>query len=159
MLRDKFLILCPRSHPLAQRRQIKESDLADTTLIMLKRGAMLRDYIDRVVTRLPRSQRIIEVDQTPTLIGMVEAGLGVALISGLASPSPALTSVVTKPFSSNAEVTRLVGLARPAGRTPSGAAAAFVHITLEHLQRNKDALPHGVTLLAQRGDTVKAFLA
>ena len=159
LLRDRFLIVCPRNHALTKRRQIKEADLADVTLIMLKRGAMLRSYIDGVVSHLPHSQRIIEVDQTPTLLGMVEAGLGVALISGLAGPSRALASVVTKPFFSNPEITRLVGFARPSGRMPSSAVAAFVRITLEHLQRQKGVLPNGVTLLPARSEAVAAFLA
>ena len=158
LLLDRFLVLCPRNHPFARRRRIEESRLADVTLIMLKRGAMLRAYIDGVVTRLPRNQRVIEVDQTSTLIGMVEAGLGVALISGLACPSAALESVVTRPFVSNSEVTRLVGFARPADRLPSPAAAAFVLMTLEFLNHEQVALPNGVSLLPLSQADIDAFL-
>ena len=101
---------------------------------------------------------MIEVDQTSTLIGMVEAGLGVALISGLACPSAALTSVVTRPFRSSPEVTRMVGFARPADRPPSPAAAAFVQVTLDFLNQGQVALPDGVSRLPLSPADVDAFL-
>lgn len=158
LLLDRFLVLCPREHRFAKRRAIAEAHLANVTLIMLRRGTMLRAYIDGVVTRLPRNQRVIEVDQTSTLIGMVEAGLGVALISGLACPSAALTSVVTRPFRSSPEVTRMVGFARPADRPPSPAAAAFVQVTLDFLNQGQVALPDGVSRLPLSPADVDAFL-
>ena len=159
LLRDRFVVLCPTGHSLARRRTVREQDLRGVTMIMLKRGTILRSYIDGVVTRLPLDQPRIEVDQMQTLIGMLEGGLGVALVSGLACPSPALTSVTTRPFSSAVEVSRLVGFARPFASAAPPAAAAFARLTLEYLKSGQTVLPQGVSRLPVRASDLSAFLA
>ena len=93
-----------------------------------------------------------------TLIGMLEGGLGVALVSGLACPSPALTSVTTRPFASISDVSRLVGFARPTDRPTLPAVAAFVRLTLEYLNSDRAALPRGVSRLTLSDSEIAAFL-
>lgn len=159
VLLDRFMLVCPRHHPLAKRTTVRLDDLADVKLILLKRGTMLRSYVEGILMRLPHSHPIIEVEQTQTLVGMVEAGVGVSLLSALACPTPALKSIVTRPFASTPMVSRQIGFARPSDRDPSPAVRAFVEVALGHLREVESTLPQGVSLTRLRQDEVSVFLA
>lgn len=157
-LRDRFRVVLPREHPLASRAVIEASQLAAERLILLRRGALFRSYMDAVISGLPLVQEPMEVDQSGTLAGMVEAGLGVSLLPALSCPSPALHSVVSRPLA-RPEVSRIMAFALPPDREPMPAVQAFVRSAFDYLAANVDKLPEGCELLPASPQKVRRFLA
>jgi len=76
--------------------------------------------MDAAISALTLAHSPIEVDQPATLTGMVEAGLGVALLPALICPKPALRSVTTRPLS-RPEIFRVIAFARPAAARDAAA--------------------------------------
>jgi len=157
-LRDRFRVVLPRDHPLASREVVEASQLAGERLILLRRGALFRSYMDAVISGLPLVQEPMEVDQSGTLAGMVEAGLGVSLLPALSCPSPALHSVVSRPLA-RPEVSRIMAFALPPDREPMPAVQAFVRSAFDYLAANVDKLPEGCELLPASAPKIRKFLA
>ncbi|NML47120.1 LysR family transcriptional regulator [Ramlibacter sp. G-1-2-2] len=157
-LRDRFRVVLPSNHPLARQESIDAAQLIDERLILLRRGALFRSYMDAAISGLPLVHPPIEVDQASTLNGMVEGGLGVTLLPALSCPTPALRSVTSRPLT-RPEVFRLIAFELPADREPMPAVQAFVHGALQYLEAHVDQLPEGCELLPASAQRVKKFLA
>lgn len=145
-LKDRFRFICQAAHPLARHERIEGGQLAGEQLILLRRGAVLRTYADRVLGRLQLQYPPIEVDQMSTLIGMVEAGLGVSLVPALSCPPLALRTVVSRPLIRPA-LFRCVAFARAGDRSPMPAVGAFARLALQLIDDGAVALPAGVEVL------------
>ncbi|HEX6957070.1 MAG TPA: hydrogen peroxide-inducible genes activator [Ferrovibrio sp.] len=113
---DEFLLACRADHPLARRNAIKLEDLAEAPLLLLEDGHCLRDHA-LAACRLPPSPRRdgFAATSLPTLVQMVDSGLGVTLLPQLALDAGILrgTDVVTRPLGSarKADAARQIGLA------------------------------------------------
>lgn len=131
LIEDRFVAACPREHPLARRRQAAWSDLGQYDYISASRSSGNRLLLDQALAGLPgRPQSIYETQHVTTMLGLVEAGLGIAAVPSLAMPArdhPLLVSVpLTDPV-----VTRRVGLIRRRGRSLSPAAQQLYDLLLE----------------------------
>jgi DNA-binding transcriptional LysR family regulator len=131
LIEDRFVAACPREHPLARKRQASWTDLARYDYISSSRSSGNRLLLDQALAGLPgRPQGIYETQHVTTMLGLVEAGLGVAAVPSLAMPAgdhPLLVSVpLTDPI-----VTRRVGLIRRRGRSLSPAARQLYDLLLE----------------------------
>lgn len=157
-LRDRFRVLLPSDHPLAAQADVDAAQLASERLILLRRGALYRSYMDMAIGRLTLAHLPIEVDQTNTLTGMVEAGLGISLLPSLSSPRPSLRSVTTRPLK-RPEVFRLVAFVQPPERELMPAVQAFVRAALRSLAEDVGELPEGCDLLPVSEQRVKRFIA
>ena len=155
-LKDHFRFLCPADHPLARHERIEGRQLADQQMILLRHGAVLRTYADRVLVRLKLKHPLVEVDQLSTLISMVEAGLGVSLIPALSCPPLALRTVVSRPFT-HPEVFRRVAFARAADRLPMPAVVAFARLGQQLVAGGAVALPEGVEVLGASAAALRQF--
>jgi DNA-binding transcriptional LysR family regulator len=155
-LRDHFRVLLVAGHPLARKPQIDVRDLAAEPLILLRRGALLRSYMDVAIGSLQLQHPPLEVDQIGTLVGMVEAGLGVALLPAMGCPTPALRSVVNRPLHQTS-VHRLIAFALPSAREPMPAVQAFIRDALKSLTAHRDRLPEGCDLLAISASDLRDF--
>jgi len=147
LLRDQFRFICHADHPLAAREHIGSKDLRSERLILLRHGALLRTNVEPLLGKLRLQHAPLEVDQTSTLIGMVEAGLGVSLLPGLSCPPAALQSVVSRPFD-RPGLARVLGFARSPSRAPMPAVKALMDMTFSCLADQTPALPAGVSLIA-----------
>jgi LysR family transcriptional regulator, carnitine catabolism transcriptional activator len=156
-LRDRFRVVCPAGHPLAERETVDGRQLAGERLILLRRGALFRSYMDVVLNQLPLRHVPLEVDQPGTLTGMVEAGLGVTLLPALSCPTPALRSIVTRPLR-RPEVARLVGFVHLPEREWMPAEQAFVRTTLGLLREQSPQLPEGCEFLDPSAAKLQKFL-
>jgi LysR family carnitine catabolism transcriptional activator len=154
-LRDRFRVVFPAGHPFANEKQVDSSQLADEQLILLRRGALFRSFMDSVISRLTLAHQPIEVDQPGTLIGMVEAGLGVSLLPALSCPTPALKSVDSRPLG-RPDVFRLLAFAVPVAE-PMPAIEEFVRIALAYLSQNAVEMPEGCQLLPIGPGRLKTF--
>lgn len=97
---DPFMLVCRRDHPLAGRRSaLRWSDLEGERLVGVSRRSGNRLILDRAL--LPRGVSPnwrYETEHLSTSLGLVEAGLGVAVAPRLALPRGAHPVLVMRPL-------------------------------------------------------------
>lgn len=128
LLDEDFVLACPTTHPLARRKLVTWSELAQHECVMLAPGSGNRMLIDKALGALPvRPSWSCEVSHVPALISLIEAGVGVGALPrfALSSRTPAALSVVplTEP-----QVARTMGVIRRRGRPLGPAAQAFQNL-------------------------------
>ena len=124
LLKEPYVLACPAGHPLAKRRSVRWEELADYPHARVSHASRNRLFIDQALAELPPLPRpICEVRHVSTLIGLVENGLGVAVVPQLTLPRRP-GSVVGVPLEKPA-IGRTIGMIRRSGRSLSPAAAAF----------------------------------
>ena len=122
---ERFVMACRRDHPLARRRRVAWADLADQPFVANAQSSGNRRLIDQALAGVPgRPQIVCEAQHVTALLGMVEAGLGVAAVPALAMPDQGHPLLASVPLDSPV-VTRQVGLIRRAGRSLPPAAQAL----------------------------------
>jgi DNA-binding transcriptional LysR family regulator len=131
LLEDRFVAACRRDHPLASKRIATWSDLAQYDNISITKSSGNRLLLDQALAHVSgRPQSIYEAQHVTTMIGLVEAGLGVAAVPSLAMPGPDHPLLVSVPLS-DPVVTRRVGLIRRKGRSLSPSAQQLYDFLLE----------------------------
>ena len=155
-LNDQFRFVCHAGHHLAAGEFVDRAQLAEERLILLRTGTLFRNFADAALKKVRLKYPPIEVDQPATLIGMVEAGLGVSLLPGLSCPPKALRTVISLPFVKQG-VFREIVFFHAGSREPMPAVEAFVKTALDFLQHNPEVLPPGVSMRATGPTAVKRF--
>lgn len=150
LLEERFVAACRRDHPLAGKRQVSWTELARYDYISVSKASGNRLLLDQALSHVPgRPQAIYEAQHVTTLLGLVEAGLGVAAVPSIAMPGadhPLLVSVpLVDPI-----VTRKVGLIRRKGRSLSPSAQQFYEFFSE-LKGKRSAKPRRARSLATAG--------
>lgn len=137
LLKEPYVLACPCDHALARRRSVRWEELADYPHARVSHASRNRLFIDQALAELPPLPRpVCEVRHVSTLIGLVENGMGVAVVPQLSLPRKSAT-VVGVPLEQPA-IGRTIGLIRRSGRSLSPAAAAFVKLlTQEGRARGK----------------------
>jgi DNA-binding transcriptional LysR family regulator len=131
LLEDRFVAACRRDHPLARQRAVTWSELAQYDSISITKSSGNRLLLDQALVHVSgRPQSIYEAQHVTTMIGLVEAGLGVAAVPSLAMPGPDHPLLVSVPLS-DPVVTRRVGLIRRKGRSLSPSAQQLHDFLLE----------------------------
>jgi DNA-binding transcriptional LysR family regulator len=108
---DPYVLVCHREHTLAKKRNLTWRSLADHPLIRSGREnsgnrALLDGALSKEGVQL---DWLFEVNNLTTSLGLVEAGLGAAVLPRLAAPHGPHPVIVTKPIRSP-EVTRTIGI-------------------------------------------------
>jgi LysR family hydrogen peroxide-inducible transcriptional activator len=100
--------LAAREHPLAKEARVKPERLLRENLLLLKDGHCLRDRCRLADRRLTEG---LEATSLPTLVQMVDNGLGTTLLPKLAVDAGLLqgTNLVTRPLLGH-EAVRKIGL-------------------------------------------------
>jgi DNA-binding transcriptional LysR family regulator len=122
LLEERFVAACRRDHPIAKKRRVSWAELAKYDYISVSKASGNRLLIDQALsgqTGLP--QNIYEAQHVTTMLGLVEAGLGVAAVPSMAMPAPGHPLLVSVPLV-DPIITRKVGLIRRKGRSLSPAA-------------------------------------
>jgi DNA-binding transcriptional LysR family regulator len=127
LLKEPYVLACPASHPLARRKSVAWSELAQYPHARVSQASRNRLLIDQALAKLPALPRpVCEVRHVSTLLGLVEIGLAVAVVPQLTLP-PAPASVVgvrlEKP-----SIGRTIGIVQRRARSLSPAAAAFADL-------------------------------
>jgi DNA-binding transcriptional LysR family regulator len=129
LLKEPYVLACRADHALHARRSVRWAELAAWDQVRVSQASRNRLFIDQALAEVPAMPRpVCEVRHVSTLIGLVEAGLGVAVVPRLTVP-PAPAAVVGVPLVP--AVTRTVGLITRAGRTLSPAAHAFAKLLVQ----------------------------
>lgn len=110
LLEERFVAACRRDHPLATKKQVKWSELAQFDYITVDKSSGNRLLLDQALAGVPvQPMSMYETQHGTTTIGLVEAGLGVAVVPAMAMPGadhPLLVSIpLIEPL-----VTRKMGL-------------------------------------------------
>ena len=85
---DPFVLALRRDHRLASRKSVAWSELEGERMIAVSRSSGNRQVLDDALARAGVNPEIsFEVSHIATLIGMVDAGLGVAVVPRMALPS------------------------------------------------------------------------
>ena len=130
LLQERYVIACRRDHPLAGREQVSWEEMYEYDYITLDKTSGNRLVLDQALMRLhPKKPSICQTRHVTTMIGLVEAGLGVAAVPSIAMPAAPHPILVSVPLI-EPEVLRSVGLIKRRGRTLTPAA-----IELEKLVR------------------------
>ncbi|MBD2090655.1 LysR family transcriptional regulator [Microcoleus sp. FACHB-1515] len=87
VLEEPLVLALPEAHPLAAQAKVKVRSLADQAFILGQRntGCGWYDQVIALCRRSSFSPRVVqEVSEMQVLLGLVAAGLGVAVVSGAA---------------------------------------------------------------------------
>lgn len=122
---DTFVAVMPAGHPLAQQSVVTWRELADVPLIGPPPGNAVREQLDMALARqgitLRRSHEVI---LPLTILGMVEGGLGLAVMTSAMSRLALALGLVTRDVAEPV-IQREMSLLFHADRTLSPAAEAF----------------------------------
>ena len=128
---EAFYVVCPRHHPLERKKApIAGRELAECDLVLMHADVGIRRVLDRCFAQagLPSLRPAHEVRHLHTVLGMVEHGMGVSALPGLACPHPGHGAIARLPLVSPS-VARRIGVLLPAEqRLPGGAAEAFLDL-------------------------------
>lgn len=133
---DGFVLLIPRSHPLAASTEpLRWAEVADLAHISMPLPASVRQYADAALLshRIRFSPRY-EVEHLATINAMVAAGLGVAALPELAAAVAPQAGLVQRRLI-DPDMPRPIGLVTRRGRSLSPAGAAMVELLREEVQR------------------------
>jgi DNA-binding transcriptional LysR family regulator len=138
---DPFVVAMRRDHPLAKRAALTWSQIESERLISVARSSGNRQLLDDVMSKVGLNPHFaFEVSHIGTLLGMVEAGLGIAAVPRTALPAnhPLVIGLpLRKPT-----ISRSLGLLRKQGSTLRPAAAMF-HEHLRAALRKRRLLASG----------------
>lgn len=143
LLEERFVAAVRRDHPLAKKRRVAWAELADHDFITVSKSSGNRVLLDQALAgaaKLPQS--IYEAQHVTTLLGLVEAGLGVAAVPAMAMPGPEHPLLASVPLV-DPVVTRKVGLIRRRGRPLPPAAQQLWDVLLE-MKGRRGAVRHAV---------------
>lgn len=136
LLQEQYVAACRRDHPLARQTQVRWADLAEHDYITVSKTSGNRLLLDQALAFLPKQPRsLYETQHGTTMIGLVEAGLGVAALPAMAMPQDNHPLLVSIPLV-DPVVTRKLGLIRRRGATLSPAAQQLHDIFYEIPLRN-----------------------
>lgn len=125
LLHERFVLACRADHPLAGRRAVTWDDIARHPYMTVAKSSGNRLVLDRA--RAPGQEQpaaVVEVRHVSTLLELVKAGVGIAVVPQLALPTEA-GSVLRAVALEDQDITRTLGVIRRAGRVLSPGAQRF----------------------------------
>jgi len=85
ILREPFCIVCPAGHALAVSAEVHWRQLADYPLVLLDQASGSRRLIDEALARHGVTAHVVQqLGHATTVFRMVESGIGIAVLPGLA---------------------------------------------------------------------------
>lgn len=131
LLDERFVAACRRDHPLAGKPHVRWAELAQYNYIAVGKSSGNRLLLDQALAGVKgQPQTTYETQHGTTALGLVEAGLGVAVVPAMAMPAadhPLLASIpLIDPV-----VRRKVGLIRRRSTVLSPAAQQLYDLCVE----------------------------
>lgn len=135
-MRDLFQAIVPTGHPLARRKNINIAEFINAGLIIRDHSVAGESFVERELYRLSGAEvhPILRVNSTEAVKEAVAAGLGVAIVSGLALHADDSKQRLTKVQVRGVTLRRPLYCVRPNSGQPSKAAKAFLCM-LDHAAR------------------------
>lgn len=130
LMQERFVAACRRDHPLARKKRVSWTELGAYDYMTVSKSSGNRLLLDLALAEVAgRPKWFYEVRHVETLLGLVEAGLGVAAVTQLALPGSADSVLVGVPLVEPV-VTRTLGLISRRGRSLPPAAQAFYDLLM-----------------------------
>jgi DNA-binding transcriptional LysR family regulator len=127
--RDEVVLVVPPDHPFAGKR-VSLDDLRGEPLILMQEGAGVRQVIEEELRhaglRLRDLDVRLELGLQESVKSAVAAGFGVTFISRYGVEAELAAGTLASARVKGLEPAREISLVRPAGRSPTRAAEAFV---------------------------------
>lgn len=141
ILDDPFWLVCPSGHPLAAQAEVAWRALDGQPLVLLDHDSGSRRLIDKLLRQHEVAAQVVQqVGHATAVFRLVEAGIGLSVMPGLALPAPAGAGVLSRPLRPLAS--RAITLIRRRDR-PLSPAAQRVWQRLEQLAATVRAAPPG----------------
>lgn len=125
-IEDRMHVVFPENHPLAEAPTISPDELMRHPLIMMDPDTSVRAVVEagfHAAGLIPRPAA--EVTYMMTAVGMVEAGLGIAILPSAAKETAAYPTLRSRPIEA-AGFDRRISLVKKSGRTLPALAALFI---------------------------------
>lgn len=140
LVNEPFVLACRRDHPLANKQLVEWQELLNYKLIGVRSSSGNRLLIEQHLADKPwKLNWFYEVRHLSTSLGLVEAGLGVSALPGLAmpqTPHPTLTGIpLVEPV-----IRRTLGVIRRKDAILSPPAERFFSLLLNLWADDKDCL-------------------
>ena len=120
---DRLVLAVATTHPLAGRRRVRITDLADLPLVMFREGYDLREVTLRACQEAGVAPRMVsQGGEMDGVLALVAAGLGAAVVPEIVVPPDG--DIRALPFVP-AQLRRTIALAHRSDRLPSRAAVAL----------------------------------
>lgn len=130
LMEDRFVLACRADHPLAAGGAVDSDALADMPLLTLGARSGTSRVLQAHLAERPRSANwLYEVQHLSTMVGYLEAGLGVGIVPSMVMRGLASRQLVSRPLTGPGLVRTLVFVQRR-GVTLSPAAVALKQIVL-----------------------------
>ncbi|MGU7772974.1 LysR substrate-binding domain-containing protein [Burkholderia sp. MR1-5-21] len=127
LLQERFVAACRRDHPLAAKKRVTWSELYEYDYVSVDKTSGNRLLLDQALAGIaPRTPSVCETRHVTTMLGLVEAGLGVAAVPSMAMPLPTHPILTSVPLV-DPVVTRRVGIVRRRARALTPAAQEFLN--------------------------------
>jgi DNA-binding transcriptional LysR family regulator len=141
--RDRLCLVCPPGHPLADKRAVTWKQIAEYEQIALRPVNSLGRELQRIVEskELP-FKSTIEAGAVSSILGLVKAGLGVAVIPGYVTQLAQLLGLGVVPIRGGDETLRELTLIRRWNARSSLAAESFIGMMRQHLKTVPGAVLH-----------------
>ena len=130
---DAMHLVCRRDHPLAARKRVRWRDLGDHPFVGMTGISSVRRLTDAaLITAAPTSVTRYEVEQIPSAIALVEAGLGITALPALTFSMFQGRQLVMRPLI-DPPMQRRIGFVRRRDRKPSPASQDLADALRIHL--------------------------
>jgi DNA-binding transcriptional LysR family regulator len=142
LLEEQFVAACRRDHPLAKKKKVSWVELAQYDYITVGKTSGNRLLLDQALAGQPgQPHSLYETQHGTTTIGLVEAGLGVAVVPAMAMPSKDHPLLVSVPLV-DPVVKRKMGLIRRRSSVLSPAAQQLYDLCAEmQVKKRRSATP------------------
>lgn len=136
---ETYRLVCRADHPLAGRSAVSWQTFFDTDYLWLHKTSGNRHLLDQALSDITvRRPAVCETRHVTTLIGMVEAGLGVAAVPSMAIPDGGHPQLVQLPLT-DPLVKRQVGIIKKSGRAISPLASELEQIIIGLFAQGQDS--------------------
>ncbi|MDY7547106.1 LysR substrate-binding domain-containing protein [Glaciimonas sp. CA11.2] len=148
LFKEKFFVVCHKTHALAQKKYLALSDLSGYPYIRLVRTGSIAQYLESALRTVNLIDTGLEVDQVSTVAGLVASNLGVSVVPELTIPYFDGKHVVAIPITSS-DLNRPIYLVWPVDRKQSKAAQQFIDLLDQNeLPMQLKVRPHSSALAA-----------
>lgn len=131
LLEEKFVVACLKDHAIARRSSVTWSEIAEFPYIGPGKESGNRLIIDQTLAAAGiKMNSLFETQHQTTMIGLVEAGLGIAVVPSMAMPRRDHPLLVSVPLT-DPDISRVVGLIKKRGKPVEGVAKQLYSTFLE----------------------------
>jgi DNA-binding transcriptional LysR family regulator len=128
---DVYVAACRRDHPIASKKNLTWREFYQQDYIELDKTSGNRNLLDKMLGHIvPERPSICETRHVTTMLGMVEAGVGIAAVPAMSMPTSEHHMLTHLPLTEPV-VKRTVGLIRRSGRMQSYVAAELEKLITE----------------------------